>query len=169
MTLTYAAGVDRLWILNVGDIKPMELPMSFFLDLAWNPEAIGAADLPAYYAGWAAQQFGPAHAAEIAEMLALYTKYNARRTPEMLTGETFSVANYREADRVVAEYNTLAERTRALAAKLPASHRDAFFQLVEFPIEASANVSEMYVAAGKNAFYAERGVPSANVHAVRLT
>jgi len=144
------------------------LLMSFFLDLAWNPEAIGAADLPAYYAGWAAQQFGPAHAAEIAEMLALYTKYNARRTPEMLTGETFSVANYREADRVVAEYNTLAERTRALAAKLPASHRDAFFQLVEYPIEASANVTEMYVAAGKNAFYAERGVPSANVHADRV-
>ena len=168
MTLTYAAGVDRLWILNVGDIKPMELPMSFFLDFAWNPEAIGAADLPAYYAGWAAQQFGHAPAAEIAELLALYTKYNARRTPEMLTGETFSVANYREADRVVAEYNTLAERTRALAVKLPASHRDAFFQLVEFPIEASANVTEMYVAAGKNAFYAERGVPSANVHADRV-
>jgi len=168
MTLTYAAGVDRLWIVNVGDIKPMELPMSFFLDLAWNPPAITAADLPAYYRGWAAQQFGAEHATEIAEMLALYTKYNGRRTPEMLAPDTFSVANYREADRVVAEYNTLAERARALGAKLPASHRDAFFQLVLFPIEACANVTEMYVAAGKNAHYAERGAASANFYADRV-
>ncbi len=168
MTLTYAAGVDRLWIVNVGDIKPMELPMSFFLDLAWNPNAITAADLPAYYHDWAAQQFGAAHAAEIADLLALYTKFNARRTPEMLAPGTFSVANYREAERVVAEYNALAERARALDAQLPASHRDAFFQLVRFPIEACANVTELYVAAGKNAHYAERGVPSANLHAERV-
>ncbi|MBK8477113.1 MAG: glycosyl hydrolase 115 family protein [Opitutaceae bacterium] len=168
MTLTFAAGVDRLWIVNVGDIKPMELPMSFFLDLAWNPEAITAADLPAYYHDWAAQQFGAEPAAEIAEMLALYTKYNARRTPEMLAPGTFSVANYREADRVVAEYNTLAERARALKTKLPASHRDAFFQLVLFPIEACANVTEMYVAAGKNVHYAERGAASANFYADRV-
>jgi len=168
MTLTYAAGVDRLWIVNVGDIKPMELPMSFFLDLAWNPGAIAAADLPAYYCGWAAQQFGAEHASEIAEMLALYTKFNARRTPEMLAPGTYSVANYREADRVVAEYNALAERARALDAKLPATHRDAFSQLVLFPIEACANLTEMYVAAGKNAHYAERGAASANFYADRV-
>lgn len=168
MELTYAAGVRKLWIVNVGDIKPMELPMSFFLDLAWNPEAIGAADLPSYYVNWSAQQFGAEHASEIAELLALYTKYNARRTPEMLAPDTFSVANYREADRVVAEYDALAKRARALASKLPLSHRDAFFQLVEYPIAACANVTEMYVAAGKNAFYAERGVPSANVYADRV-
>ncbi|MFP4283839.1 MAG: glycosyl hydrolase 115 family protein, partial [Opitutales bacterium] len=56
MRLTYAWGVDELWLVNVGDIKPMELPTSFFLDLAWDPEAIGAVDLPAYYTAWAAQQ-----------------------------------------------------------------------------------------------------------------
>ena len=66
-----------------------------------GPEAITAADLPAYYVSWARQQFGAEHATEAAELLALYTKYNARHTPEMLAPETYSVGNYREADRIV--------------------------------------------------------------------
>ncbi|MFT3828914.1 MAG: glycosyl hydrolase 115 family protein [Opitutaceae bacterium] len=168
MTLTYEAGVRDLWIVNVGDIKPMELPMSFFLDLAWNPEAITAADLPAYYVCWARQQFGAEHAAAVAELLALYTKYNARRTPEMLAPDTYSVGNYREADRIVAEYRRLAEKARALHARLPDSHKPAFQQLALFPIEACANLNEMYVAAGKNAYYAERGAASANYYADRV-
>jgi hypothetical protein len=168
MQLSYAAGVHSLWILNVGDIKPMELPMSFFLDLAWKPEAIRAEDLRSYYIEWASQQFGPAQAKEIAELLALYTKYNARRTPEMLEGNTYSVANYREADRVVTEYQDLLRRARAVDAALPESQRDAFFQLVLYPIEACSTVTEMYVAAGKNAYYAERGASSANYYADKV-
>jgi len=168
MELSYAAGVRSLWILNVGDIKPMELPMSFFLDLAWNPGAIQAADLRAYHTQWAAQQFGPAHAVEIGELLALYTKYNARRTPEMLDARTYSVGNYREADRVAAEYQALVGRARQTEKALPQAQRDAFFQLVIYPIEASATVTEMYVAAGKNAYYAERGASSANFYADRV-
>ncbi len=168
MMLTWEAGVRDLWIVNVGDIKPMELPMSFFLDLAWDPEAITVDDLPAYYVHWAAQQFGDPHAEEIAGMLARYTKYNARRTPEMLSPTTYSIANYREADRVVQEYQELATQARSLYEQLPETHRSAFFQLVLFPIEASANLNEMYVAAGKNAYYAERGTASANYYAEKV-
>lgn len=168
MKLTYDAGVRSLWILNVGDIKPMELPMSFFLDLAWNPDAIAADDLPAYYLNWAYQQFGGEHAAEIAEMLALYTKFNARRTPEMLTAGTYSIGNFREGDRIVEQYRQLAEKARVLYDQLPESHQSAFFQLVLFPIEACANLNEMYVAAGKNAYYAERGTASANFYADKV-
>lgn len=168
MTITYNAGVRDLWIVNVGDIKPMELPMSFFLDLAWNPEGITAADLPAYYTRWTAQQFGEGHAHAIAGMLALYTKYNARRTPEMLTATTYSVANYREADRVLEEYIKLAASARELNDRLPVEQQPAFFQLVLFPIEACANLLEMYIAAGKNAHYAERGAPSANYYADKV-
>lgn len=168
MTLTYEAGVRDLWIVNVGDIKPMELPISFFLELAWNPEAIDANDIPTFYQRWAAQQMGPEHAAEIAEMLALYTKYNARRTPEMLAPDTYSVEHYREADRIVAEYHALAERARRLYERLPEAKRAAYFQLVLFPIEACANLNEMYVAAGKNRYYGVRGAAAANFYAKRV-
>ncbi|RKD13290.1 glycosyl hydrolase [Pelobium manganitolerans] len=165
MNITYSHGVKNLWIANVGDIKPMELPISFFFDYAWNPSSIQAKDLPAYYKNWATEQFGAKHASEIASLLALYTKYNARRTPEMLTPNTYSVENYREADRIVAEYNLLAEKSESIYHDLPAEYRDAFYQLVLSPILLSANINEMYVAAGKNKYYAERGAGAANFYA----
>lgn len=168
MTLSYQWGVKDLWIVNVGDIKPMELPISFFLDLAWNPDAIKSDDLPNYYKQWATQQFEAQHAEEIAELLALYTKYNARRTPEMLSADTYSVENYREADRIVGEYQNLLTRARNINRSLPKEHRSAFFQLVLYPIEASSNVNEMYLAAGKNDYYAVRGAPVANYYAGKV-
>lgn len=168
MTLSYRWGVKDLWIVNVGDIKPMELPISFFLDLAWNPDAIQASDLPEYYVNWAEQQFGNEYAQDIAELLALYTKYNARRTPEMLSPNTYSVENYREADRIVSEYQELLDKAKNIYKKLPASYQSAYFQLVLYPIEACTNINEMYVAAGKNDFYATRGASAANFYAQKV-
>ncbi|WP_281336438.1 glycosyl hydrolase 115 family protein [Flavobacterium eburneipallidum] len=168
MKLTYEHGVKNLWIANVGDIKPMELPISFFMDYAWNPDAIQAEDLPKYYANWSKQQFGNEYTNEIAELLSLYTKYNARRTPEMVTPNTYSLENYREADRIVDEYNTLVEKSRKVYGKLAEKYKTAFYQLVLSPIEMSANVNEMYVAAAKNKYYGERGAASANYYADKV-
>lgn len=168
MKLTYEAGVKELWIANVGDIKPMELPISFFLDLAWDAESIGAGDLPNYYVNWAKQQFGNEYAEEIAEILSLYTKYNARRVPEMLKPDTYSIENYREADRIVEEYQQLLDRSKEIYNQLPESHKSAFYQLVLSPVEMSSNINEMYVAAGKNNLYTKQGRASANIYAEKV-
>ena len=168
MKLTFGHGVTEIWIANVGDIKPMELPISFFLDYAWDPGAIKAEDLPEYYVNWAKQQFGGEYAQHIAELLSLYTKYNARRTPEMLTPLTYSIENYREADRVIREYHELLIKSDSIYKLLPETHRSAYYQLVHSPVEMCANLNEMYVAAGKNIYYGERGAASANYYADRV-
>jgi hypothetical protein len=168
MNLTYEHGVKEVWIANVGDIKPMELPISFFFDFAWNPEAIQAKDLPNYYVNWAKQQFGSKYANEIAELLSLYTKYNARRTPEMLTGGIYSVDNYREADRIVDEYTRLLKKSTAIFEQLSGEYKSSYYQLVQSPIELCANLNEMYVAAGKNRYYGVRGAASANYYADKV-
>src|SRR6185295_1420824 len=98
MSLAHAYGANQIWIVNVGDLKPMEFPISFFLDYAWNPDRLPAQDLGAYTERWAERQFGSEHAAEIADMLAKYTKYNGRRKPELLAPGTYSLANFREAE-----------------------------------------------------------------------
>lgn len=165
MNLSYLWGVRDLWIVNVGDLKPMELPISFFLDFAWNAASMEAKDLPDYYMDWAAQQFGDSYATEIAEILALYTKYNARRTPEMLKPDTYSLENYREAERILNEYRQLLSRSKAIYAKLPERYQSAFYQLVLSPVEFCSNLNEMYVAAGKNQLYAQQGRASANYYA----
>ncbi|MCD9032353.1 glycosyl hydrolase 115 family protein [Luteimonas sp. Y-2-2-4F] len=165
MRLAWAHGVDRLWVVNVGDIKPMELPIGFFLDQAWDPDAMTREALAAYPAAWAAQQFGEARAAEIGEILTRYTQYNARRKPELLSADTWSLLHFGEAERVLAEWDALVERTQRAGAALPASHRDAWYQLVEYPVLASANLNRFHVAVARNRLHADQGRASTNAWA----
>jgi hypothetical protein len=157
MHLSYQYGIREIWIVNVGDIKPMELPTQFFLDYAWNPEQWPAERLPEYVELWAKQQFGSRYAVEIADILARYTKYNGRRKPELLDTDTCSLTDYKEAETVVADYNEIAVKAEKIYKSLPSGFKDAFYQLVLFPVQACANLNEMYVTAGKNRLYAEQG------------
>ena len=154
MNLTYAHGVDKIWVVNVGDLKPMEFPISFFLDMAWNPNRFHADNLFQYTENWCAQQFGQKYAREAARMLNLYTKYNSRVTPEMLDEQTYSLDNYKEFETVVNDYKALAFDALRLYNLMPAEYRDAFDQLVLFPINGMCNLYEMYYALAMNKKYA---------------
>jgi hypothetical protein len=167
MNLAWRYGATRIWIVNVGDLKPMELPISFFMDMAWNPAQFDPADLERYTVRWSAQQFGPEHAGEIASLLSAYTKYNARRKPELLAPDTFSLVNFGEAQRVYGEWQSLAAEADKVSEELPAEYRDAYFELALYPIEASAIVNELYITAGENALDALQGRVSANDMAAR--
>lgn len=168
MNLAYQYDATELWVVNVGDLKPMEFPISFFLDFAWDPEKIDASDLVNYSENWSAKQFGDEYASEIGDILNKYTKYNSRRKPEMLSPETYSLINYNEAENVVKDYNMLVEKAEEINNKLPAEYRDAYFQLVLFPVKASANLNELYVATAKNRLYAEQGRATANSYAEKV-
>jgi Glycosyl hydrolase family 115/Gylcosyl hydrolase family 115 C-terminal domain len=167
MHLAYQHHVKDIWIVNVGDIKPMEFPISFFLDYAWNPEKIGANDLKKYTEQWALENFGANHVKEIADLLAKYGKYNGRRKPELLDANTYSF-NYNEWYNVVTDYNNLLARAEKVNNELSPQYRDAFFQLVLHPVKACANLNEMYynVALNKEA-YAKKWV-EANQYADKV-
>ncbi len=162
MHLAYEYGADRIWIVNVGDIKPMELPIQFFLDYAWNTKKWNAGNVDRYTHEWAEQIFGPGFAADIADILKAYTKYNSRRKPELLAPDTYSLVDYQEAETVVAEYNALTAKADKIYNELPASYRDAYYQLVLYPVAACANLNKLYLAAGQNRLYAAQGRASTN-------
>jgi hypothetical protein len=168
MNLAYEHGADRIWVVNVGDLKPMEVPIEFFLTMAWNPTAWTKERMTDYLKLWATREFGPEHAADIAHIVARYTKYNRRRTPELLAPGTFNLANYQEADRIVADWKAITDKAEAISTKLPEKARDAFFQLVLHPTKACYIVNELYVAAAKNKLYASQGRASANDFAPRV-
>ena len=114
-------------------------------------------------AAWAEREFGPEHAAEIADIVARYTKYNGRRKPELLEPRTYSLVNYREAETVVADYRAAgAPRRGALRGAAGRRPRDAFYQLVLHPVKACAVLNELYVTVGKNRLYAVQGRASTN-------
>ncbi len=157
MHLAYEYGVDSIWLVNVGDLKPMEFPIEFFLDYAWNPNEWPADRLPEYSRLWAEKQFGPEHAVDIAELLDGYTKFNSRRKHELLSPETYSLIFYREFERVVDEFNRLEKKAENLYEIMPNEFKDAFYQLVLFPVKASANLNELYLTVAKNRLYAKQG------------
>jgi len=166
MTLAWRYGADRIWIVNVGDLKPMEFPTEFFLTMARDPERWTPDTLAEFTRDWAAREFGPDHAKEIADLVTRRDQLVARRKPELLAPDTFSVTAYREADRVVAEYDALEQAADRIGKLLPAERQDAYFELVLHPLKAAAIVTKLYVAVGKNHLYADQGRASTNRYAV---
>ena len=165
MSLAKKYGADKIWIVNVGHFKGYELPMEYFLDLAWNTQAQTGENINDYTKKWAARQFGDKYAGEIAALLSSYSKFNGRRKPELLSPLTYSLVNYREAETVVGDYKDLALRAEKISGQLPSDLRDAFYQLVLFPVKACAIVNELYVVAGKNNLYGAQGRASTNMMA----
>ena len=143
-------GADRLWIVNVGDIKPMEFPTSFFLDYAWNPRAMAARAARRVSLGLGG--------APVRRQLCRSDRRDrhklqplaARRKPELLGPETYSLVEFDEADRVAREWGQLPSRAERIEAALPPEYRDAYFQVVLHPIQAFGNLHALYRAVALN-------------------
>jgi glycosyl hydrolase family 115 (putative glucuronidase)/glycosyl hydrolase family 115 len=146
MHLAYEYGVKNIWIVNVGDLKPMEFPISFFLDYAWNVRKQSEDNLRDYYRQWAAKQFGSKYANDIGNVLRKYSQLIARRKPELLDANTYTLQNYDvEWVRVVNEWKQLVKQAEKINQQVPPEYKDAFFELVLHPVEAAANLHEMYL------------------------
>jgi hypothetical protein len=168
MHLALEYGADRLWVVNVGDGKPIEFPIEFFLSYARTPQRWDKDHLGEFTRLWAAREFGQEHADEIATAMEEYTRYNGRRKPELIDANTFSLTNYGEADRVYDEWERLQSRVDKLATELPENERASYFELIQYPVDACANLTEMYITAGRNALDARMGNLKANDEAVAV-
>jgi hypothetical protein len=152
MRKAYDHGADRLWIVNVGDLKPAEIPTEFFLQMAWDIGRWTPETLPSFLADWALRNFGPDNAAAIAALLADYYRLNFPRKPEhlqwWLPKEPYkpSPLTDSEAQARLAAFADLRERAEKLRAAIPTAQQDAFFELVYYPLVGSALANERYFA-----------------------
>jgi hypothetical protein len=174
MDLAYARGARALWIVNVGDIKPMEFPLGFFMAHAWNPEAMTADALERYPEMWARATFGPARAAAIADLVTRYSQYAARRKPELIDAGSFPIGEHvrdildgGEFGMLMDEWESLEKDMLEVKALLPEEQRAAYLQLIEHPIAALANLYRLYYAVAWNRRLASAGDPRANAFADR--
>src|SRR4051812_39867534 len=165
MHLAYEYGVKQIWIVNVGDLKPMEFPISFFLDYAWNVNKWNVDNINDYYKQWAAKQFGETYAKEIGDIIQKYSQYSARRKPELLDANTYSIESYNEAQRITNDWNILLKEAETINNKLPDEYKDAFFELVLHPVKAYANLQNLYTAVALNHMLAKENNPLANQYA----
>ena len=164
LQLAYNGGIQKLWILNVGDLKPMEYPIQLFMDMAWNPSQYNADNLLGHTRDFCAESFGEDHAEEAASILNLVCKYNGRITSEMLDATVYTCDEF---EQVVNEYRALETRALRLFLELKPECQDAYRQIVLFPVQAMGNIYEMYYAQAMNRQLASVGDPDANAWAER--
>lgn len=157
MTKAYDHGADKVWILNVGDLKPAELDIEFFLKLAWNPHAWQGTNTYELFGKQVARDFGAKDAPELTSILAEYYRLNFQRKPEHmgvdLTNTFSTTLNGDEAAQRSVDWRKLSARVEAV--NLPPEYQDAFFELVAYPVKAAAAMNEKCLAlaefyAGKN-------------------
>ena len=98
MSLAVDRNAIRIWILNVGDLKPYEMSTEFFLTLGWNSSIWNRNNIDTFVTAWAKREFelSAADTQEVTELIFNVTRFNARRKPELLNSTTYSLANYRE-------------------------------------------------------------------------
>ncbi|KAK1750356.1 hypothetical protein QBC47DRAFT_407012 [Echria macrotheca] len=164
----YYRGATQIWIVNVGDIKPMELPLAFAMDLAWDASRIDFATIPTYLAAYAEREFGPEHADEIAAILLEHSHLVGLRRYELVTPATYSHLNYDEADRVLARWKKLSARAEAVYEQMSEEYKPAFFQLVYHPAAAGALYHAVNIGVGTNYRFALERRNSANAVAQQV-
>ena len=167
LSLAYDHGIQRMWILNVGDLKPMEYPIQLFMDMAWNPKEYTQQTVTDHTRRFFSSILGGKTAEnnsiveEAADIYNTNCQYMARVTPEMLDAKTYNLQTG-EWRRVRDDYLALETRVLRLWDDIPAASRDAFRQSLLFPVQAMANLYDMYYAQAMNQQLAGKGLPDAN-------
>lgn len=161
MGLAVQHGARQVWIVNVGHLKGYELVTEFFLRYGWNPERWSGSSTTEFARLWAGREFGADLAGPVGQILVEYSRLNARRKPELLSPETWSLVHYHEAEANLTAWQALEQAATALEGAVAPAARDSYWQTVLFPVRASALVQRLYTAAGRNRLYAAQGRASA--------
>ena len=179
LTTAYEYGVDDAWIVNVGDLKPMELPISYFMDLAYDFEKYGTSNpnnCDDYLVKWSKEQFAAEPAITdddvktIADLLYDYTWINGNCKPETLKSSgdcSYSILHYNEAAEMLELIDSIIERADAIKDKIGEDSECyvPYYQLVYYPAVASANVARIQIMSGLNNLYYTRKSTLANTYA----
>ena len=167
LSLAYDFGIQRMWILNVGDLKPMEYPIQLFMDMAWNPKEYTQQTITDHTRRFFSSVLSGFPAEEAASIYNRNSQYMARVTPEMLDAQTYNVETG-EWRQVADDYQRLELRALRLYQDIPVEARDFYQQLILFPVQAMANLYDMYYAQAMNHHLASIGSPDANQWADRV-
>ncbi|KAH8813045.1 hypothetical protein F5884DRAFT_751339 [Xylogone sp. PMI_703] len=162
MQLAYKRQADRIWILNVGDLKPLEIPINHFMDMAYDTPLWDYDSVPRWLKLWAAREFGADLAEDIASVVDRYGMYVGRRKYELIDPTTYSVNNYNEADVILQQWDSLATDAQAIYDKLGHDAKPAFYQLVLQPVLGGQVVNQVYIYTGRNWHYVQQKRNSAN-------
>jgi hypothetical protein len=165
MHLAHQMNASQIWIVNVGDLKPLEIPINHFLDMAYDMSNFMTPDsTDTWLKAWATREFGGDVAQGTAEVMSTYGTLIIRRKYELLNNSPFlySTVNYDEAPTVLAEWEAMEVKAQTLYDKLDAATQIAFFETVLHPVMAGRVVQQVYINAARNKAHAAQKRMSTN-------
>lgn len=180
MKKAYDTGADRYWLLNVGDIKPGELGMKFFLDLAWDINSFNYENAHQFSGNYLAEIFGTKYKNELQIIMDVYYRLGFQRKPEAMgwgvewnssesrervVNTDFSFINYNEAENRMTEYDNIASMSNRIFNELSEEYKAAFYELVLYPVKGAALMNRQMLTAQQNRWYALRGRSSTKLYA----
>jgi hypothetical protein len=175
MSMAYDYGIRDVWVVNVGDLKGNEVPLAYFMELAYDFEKWGTSvpnSIDKYTEMWLEKTF-PRVEAETRELMSIllhgYIELNAMRRPEALNARVYHPCHYHEADRILMFAKHIDELSESVFCGLSRVEKDAYYSLIHLPAKASVNLIRMHIYAGKNQHYAKQGKPLANEYAALVT
>ena len=168
LSIAYDFGIESLWVLNVGDLKPKEYPIQLFCDMAYEPKTYNLQNVTNHTEKFFERVVGKEFAKEAARIYNRNCQYMARVTPEMLDARTYNVQTG-EFKQVADEYARLESEALRLWLLLPEKYKDAYFQLILFPVQAMANLYDIYYAQAMNRYCANNNDPDANYWSDRVS
>lgn len=170
----------KLWILNVGDLKPTEYITELFLDLAWNINCVKNDSVQSHTQNWIAREFGLDHASEIADIIKQYYHLGTIRKPEHMGWSQIQVKGYpkgltpivntefnpfafgNELKKRVSDYQQIEDQVEQLSQKIDLNRKDAFFELVQYPVQGASLLNKKLLYAQMYNILAALNLPSAN-------
>ncbi|KAK5221046.1 hypothetical protein LTR72_006604 [Exophiala xenobiotica] len=159
----YDRQARTIWILNVGDLKPMEVPISYFLSAAYDAPSLASPNSThTWLSQWVARQFGSEVADTTATILLNYSVYAARRKYELVDPTTYSIINYNEANNVLQQWTDLVNAASQTYNQLDPALQPSYFELVLHKCMAGHIVHSIHINAARNNLYEEQGRTSTN-------
>lgn len=140
-------GADRIWIFNVGDIKPAEILMNYSLDLAWDYNKWDASNVREYLMQWFTEVFGDAYAEDLTNCYFRYYQLSHRSKPEHINRASFPAS---EIENRIAAFDSIADIVETMKSEIPADLSDAFFELVYYPIQGAKLMNQKFLYAHKS-------------------
>ena len=159
MKLAYDRGIQKMWVLNVGDIKPAEYQIELFLDMAWNIDEVNEIGVTAHLKSWLEREFGSNCAEELLPAMEAHYQLSYIRKPEFMgnTREEERDPKYKVIKDLPWSEQTISERLRSytvlsdvverIESNIPADRQDAYFQLVKYPVQAAAQMNRKILTA----------------------
>ncbi|WP_420789001.1 glycosyl hydrolase 115 family protein [Bacteroides zhangwenhongii] len=174
----YDTTADRIWLLNVGDIKSCEFSMNLFLAMAYDIDSFNYDNISLYQARWLSNMFGDKYYDDFVEITNTFYHQSFSRKPEFMgwgyqwstnrhgkernTDTDFSFANYQEADLRLAAYDRIGTKVERILNELPEEQKAGFYQLLYYPVKGCELLNKMVLNGQKNRWYALQQRSAAN-------